>query len=338
VNLSDFDFDLPEKLIAQTPAEPRDSSRLFVLDKKKPEGFEHRIFRELPELLTAGDVLVLNETAVFPARLFGKREKTGGKVEVLLLEPLAEPGVWEALVRSKSTPVAGERLVFGDDALTFEASLGEGRARVRAATDAFEIAARHGHVPLPPYIRGAEDAPEDRERYQTVYARERGAVAAPTAGLHFTPTLLEALRQKGIQIVKLTLHVGLGTFLPVRAERIEDHKMHDERYSIPAETLAALEAARLAGRRIIACGTTSVRAIESFGLTGRPSGTTGIFIYPGFVPKYVTGMITNFHLPKSTLLMLVAAFAGRERILAAYAEAIARGYRFYSYGDAMLIV
>ncbi len=333
MNVSDFDFDLPEELIAQSPAPERDASRLLVVPREGP--FEHRTFKDLPELLAPGDLLVLNETAVFPARLLGKRPRTGGKVEILLLSALAE-GAWEALVRSKSVPSPGERIdLEGDDFVTFEDALGEGRARVRfpPGVSAFDVAERRGHVPLPPYIRHAEDTPEDRVRYQTVFAREPGAVAAPTAGLHFTPALLDAIERRGVQTAKLVLHVGLGTFQPVRVERVEDHVMHEERYAIPDVTVEALKRAR----RVVACGTTTVRALESYAATGEARGATRIFIHPPHELRLVGAMITNFHLPRSTLLMLVAAFADRERILAAYAEAIARRYRFYSYGDASFI-
>jgi S-adenosylmethionine:tRNA ribosyltransferase-isomerase len=339
MNLADFDFDLPDELIAQSPATRRDGSRLLFLPRSEGP-IEHRAFADLEHLLRPGDLLVLNETAVFPARLLGRRARTGGRAEVLLLSPLAEPGTWEALVRSKSVPAAGETIELGGaDSVTFLEPLGEGRARVRFAegVSAFEVAERRGHVPLPPYIRGAQDAPEDRERYQTVYAREPGAVAAPTAGLHFTKELLGRLAARGVETARLVLHVGLGTFQPVRAERIEEHRMHSERYAIPEETVRAALRARSEGRRIVACGTTSVRALESFAATGAPSGATAIFIHPPYEFRLVSGLITNFHLPRSTLLMLVSAFAGRERVLAAYAEAIARRYRFYSYGDAMLI-
>jgi len=339
VRVSDFDYELPEELIAQAPEGERDASRLLVLPRQGE--IEHRTFRELPELLLSGDLLVLNETAVFPARLLGRRTKTGGKVEVLLLAPLAD-GCWEALVRSKSVPGAGERLELGAEGaalVTFEEALGEGRARLSfpQGVSAFEVAERHGHVPLPPYIRGAEDTEEDRLRYQTVFAREKGAVAAPTAGLHFTEDLLARLRLRGVEIAKLVLHVGLGTFLPVRVETVEEHSMHEERYAIPEETLSALENARSRGGRVVACGTTTVRALESFAATGVASGTTRIFLFPPHDFRVVGAMITNFHLPRSTPLMLVSAFAGRERVLAAYREAIARRYRFYSYGDAMLL-
>ncbi|MEZ0228180.1 MAG: tRNA preQ1(34) S-adenosylmethionine ribosyltransferase-isomerase QueA [Planctomycetota bacterium] len=340
MNLSDFDFELPDALIAQAPVTPRDASRLLVL-RRDQAALEHRVFRDLPELLRPTDLLVLNETAVFPARLLAKRAKTGGKVEVLLLEPLAEPGVWEALVRSKSTPAPGERLELGgSDHLLYDAPLGEGRGRVRfpEGSSPFELAQKRGHIPLPPYIRDAEDTAEDKERYQTVYAREPGAVAAPTAGLHFTPELLAKLGGKGIEVARLVLHVGIGTFLPVRAAKVEEHKMHAERYSIPEATLRALEKARAEGRRVVACGTTTVRALESFAASGQSSGATSIFIYPPYEFRIVGGMITNFHLPKSTLLMLVSALAGRERVLEAYREAVREKYRFYSYGDAMLIV
>lgn len=340
VNLSDFDFELPPELIAQSPVTPRDSSRLLVLDRSTPP-LGDRVFRDLPSLLRAGDVLVLNETAVFPARLLAKRAKTGGKVEVLLLEPLSEPGVWEALVRTKGTILPGERLDLGDaDHLLYDAPLTEGRARLRfpPSVSPFDLAAKRGHVPLPPYIRGAADTAEDRDRYQTVYAREPGAVAAPTAGLHFTPSLLDSVRSQGIEVVPLVLHVGIGTFLPVRTEKLSDHRMHAERYSIPAETLAVLEKARRENRRVIACGTTTARALESYALTGEAKGSTNIFIYPPYEFRMVGGMITNFHLPKSTLLMLISALAGREKVLEAYKHAVEHRYRFYSYGDAMLII
>jgi S-adenosylmethionine:tRNA ribosyltransferase-isomerase len=332
VNVSDFDFDLPEDLIAQSPAPERDASRLLVVPRDGP--FDHRTFKDLPGLLAPGDLLVLNETAVFPARLLGRRPRTGGKVEILLLSPRPD-GSWEALLRSKSVPSPGEPIDLGGDEVTFEESLGEGRARVRFApgASAFDLAERRGHVPLPPYIRHAEDTSEDRVRYQTVFAREPGAVAAPTAGLHFTPALLAEIERRGVPVAKLVLHVGLGTFQPVRVSRVEDHVMHEERYAIPEATQEALKRAR----RVVACGTTTVRALESFAETGEARGATRIFIHPPHDFRLVGAMITNFHLPRSTLLMLVAAFAGRERILAAYAEAIARRYRFYSYGDAMFL-
>jgi len=336
VKLDLFDYDLPPELIAQLPLSDRSSSRLLVLPRREG-AIEHRTFSELPELLRPGDLLVLNETAVFPARLLGKRARTGGKVEVLLLSERS-PGLWEALVRSKSAPAPGERIELGGtDVVIFDSPLGEGRALVRFEGSAFEVAERRGHVPLPPYIRGAEDTPDDRARYQTVYAREPGAVAAPTAGLHFTPDLLARVAARGVEVARLVLHVGLGTFQPVRAETLEEHRMHAERYAIPAATLEALERARAGKRRVVACGTTTVRALESFGATGRSSGETSLFITPGHEFRFVDALITNFHLPKSTLLVLVSAFAGRERVLAAYAEAVARRYRFYSYGDAMFI-
>jgi S-adenosylmethionine:tRNA ribosyltransferase-isomerase len=347
VDLTLFDFDLPDASIAQEPAPERDASRLLVLPRRAsletlPAALEHRSFKDLPSLLRAGDLLVLNETAVFPARLLGKRAKTGGKAEVLLLSPLTE-NRWEALVKTKGTLVPGEAIdvssTEGGAALVFEGWLGEGRARVAfpEGTDPFEVAARVGHVPLPPYVRRDADSAADRARYQTVYAREPGAVAAPTAGLHFTKAIFEALEQRGVLTARLVLHVGLGTFQPVRVERVEEHKMHSERYAIPDATREALAAARREGRRIVACGTTTVRALESFAASGAAQGSTEIFIYPPRDFALVDALITNFHLPRSTLLMLVSAFAGRERVLAAYREAIARGYRFYSYGDAMLI-
>lgn len=345
MDVSLFDFQLPDELVAQRPAPERDASRLLVLPRAAPlealpGALEHRTFRELPALLEPSDLLVLNETAVFPARLLGRRAATGGKVEVFLLGPRAS-GNWEALVRSKSRPRPGERIELdnGRDALTFVEPLEEGRGVVgfEPGEDPFAVAQRAGRVPLPPYVEREKPTDEDRARYQTVYARERGSVAAPTAGLHFTPAVLAALEARGVRVAKLVLHVGIGTFLPVRADRVEDHVMHSERYAIDSATLAVLEATRARGGRVVAVGTTSARALESWAQTGLAVGETSIFIYPGYEFRVVNALVTNFHLPKSTLLMLVAAFAGRERILAAYREAIARGYRFYSYGDAMLI-
>jgi S-adenosylmethionine:tRNA ribosyltransferase-isomerase len=345
VDLSLFDFELPPHLIADAPAKERDLSRLLVLDRGAGS-LAHHVFRDLPRFLRAGDVLVLNETAVFPARLLGKRAATGGKAEAFLLEE-REPGLWEALVRTKGTLREGEALAFGEGGarfeVIFERRLDEGRALVRfpAGADARVLVERVGKTPLPPYIAREESdsrESEDRTRYQTVYAREPGAVAAPTAGLHFTEPLLRELETGGVQLARLVLHVGLGTFAPVRAARVEEHRMHRERYTIPSRTIEAVEAARREGRRVVACGTTSVRALETWRRSGRSSGDTDIFIYPGYEFSAVDALITNFHLPRSTLLMLVSAFAGRERILAAYSEAIRSSYRFYSYGDAMLIV
>lgn len=345
VDVSLFDFDLPEDRIASEPAAERDLSRLMLVDRGGRAPPEHRVFRDLPSLLRPGDLLVLNETAVFNARLLGRRSATGGKVEVLLLEERGG-GAFDALVRSKSAPRGGEALRVGEgDAafdLVFEASRGEGRARVRfpEGQDPWALVDRAGLPPLPPYIRRERRDPRtesDRRRYQTVFARERGSVAAPTAGLHFTEALLDRVRERGVGVARLTLHVGLGTFAPVRSATVEDHVMHLERYSISQETVAAVAAAKREGRRVVACGTTSLRALESWALAGVASGSTDLFIHEGFGFRVVDALVTNFHLPRSTLLMLVSAFAGRENVLAAYGEAIARGYRFYSYGDAMLV-
>jgi S-adenosylmethionine:tRNA ribosyltransferase-isomerase len=344
LSLSDFDFELPDDRIAQEPAKERDASRLLVLPRHAaavdvPRVLLDRRFSEIPSLLRAGDLLVLNETAVINARLLGKRRKTGGKVEVFLLSE-GESGRWDVLLRSR-TPLSKGEIVDLDPGpceVTFQESLGPGRGVVTfpAGTTALEVARRMGHVPLPPYVRRTSGS-ADLARYQTVYAREPGAVAAPTAGLHWTPGLLGEVAARGVQIARLVLHVGLGTFQPVREETLALHRMHEERFSIPPATLDALAAARREGRRIVACGTTTVRALESYAATGKSEGKTDIFIYPPYELRLVDAIITNFHLPKSTLLMLVSAFASRESVLAAYREAIARGYRFYSYGDAMLI-
>jgi S-adenosylmethionine:tRNA ribosyltransferase-isomerase len=355
VNVSDFEFDLPESLIAQEAAE-RGRSRLLVLPRQTA-AVEHAVFADLGRYLRAGDLLVLNDTRVFPARLLGRRDPSGGEVECLLMgrpRPLegAEPGAeeWDALVHPGQKLKPGARMVFdGPDAVLHGEVLArrfQGRRTVRLWTaDPGGVAAavdRIGHVPLPPYIK-REDRPADRERYQTVYAAERGSIAAPTAGLHFTDGQLEDLRAAGIEQATVTLHVGYGTFKPVRVERVEEHEVDPEAYTVTAEAAAALTRARLAGRRIIAVGTTTVRVLESLGISAggevhAASGETRLFIHPGHPFHVVSGLITNFHLPRSSLLMLVAAFAGRERLLEAYREAVAHGYRFYSYGDAMLVL
>jgi S-adenosylmethionine:tRNA ribosyltransferase-isomerase len=349
MNLSDFDFELPESRIAQQPAEPRDSALLFV-HQVAADRSEHRRVRDLVEILNPGDLLVLNDTRVLPARLLGKRA-SGGQVELLLLAPGAAG--WRALVRPGGRMRAGERVELESGALAarllrrldgpeWEVEL-EGGAAGASVEDLLE---RHGRMPLPPYIRrergDAELAAHDRERYQTVFARARGAVAAPTAGLHFTPELLAALEQRGIQHTYVTLHVGLGTFQPVTAERIEEHVMHAERYVLPESAERALRAARERGGRVVAVGTTSVRVLESCacggGLVRAGSGETRIFLKPGDRLRATDALLTNFHLPRSTLLMLVSAIAGRERILRLYAEALAGPYRFFSYGDALLLL
>ncbi len=334
---TDFSFSLPEELIAQQPPAERGSSRLLVLDRQSG-AVRHSSVRELSSFVPAGTVMVFNDSRVRRARLFGT-SLTGGKVEVLLLRHEGD-SLWAALTTRMAKLVPGKRVTLPEG---IEAEVIESRPDERLFRFSREIdddyLDRNGHLPLPPYIRRA-DAPSDMERYQTVYAREQGSAAAPTAGLHFTPEILEGLRSAGVDIRFVTLHVGLGTFLPVRAESIEEHRMHFEEYSVPEETAEAVNAAKRDGRLVLAVGTTSVRTLESAwtpdGLSSG-SGATNIFMYPGYEFKVVDMIFTNFHTPESTLLMLVSAFAGRERILAAYQEAVRERYRFFSYGDAMLI-
>jgi len=342
--LSDYDYELPADRIARYPAARRDDSRLLVLG---PGGaLEHRRFGDIAGLFEPGDVLVVNESRVLPARLLG-RKPTGAPSEVLLVRPVpgaTDPHLWEALVRPGGKLKPG-RLVLVSDELSVEildSAPGSGRV-VRLVTDLAveEALERYGHMPLPPYL-DREDEPLDRERYQTVYAREPGSIAAPTAGLHFTEPLLEALERKGVTRAAVTLHVGIGTFRPIDADDIAGHEMHEEWYDVPAETAAAVNAARAGGRRVWAVGTTSVRTLESAvdeaGMVRAGPGSTALFIRPPFDFRVVDCLITNFHLPRSTLLMLVAAFAGYERTMAAYSEAKREGYRFYSYGDAMALI
>jgi S-adenosylmethionine:tRNA ribosyltransferase-isomerase len=352
--VSDFDFELPEELIAQEPAADRAGARMLVLDRRSAAGresFQDRLFRDFPSMLRAGDLLVLNDSRVIPARLFAHRgglhtqanHESTGRVQVLLAEQLSE-WEWKALVRPGRKVLTGEALEFGDGELRAEViahgEFGERTLRFEPVADFLGVVERLGHIPLPPYIH-REDRAGDRERYQTVYARERGSVAAPTAGLHFTPEILDAIRERGVKITSVTLHVGLGTFQPVRVERVEDVRLHAERYTISAETAAELNAARQEGRRIVAAGTTTVRTLEHCALQGDEfvahSGSTSIFISPGFEFRVVGALLTNFHLPQSSLLMLVSAFAGWERVLAAYQHAVEAGYRFFSYGDCMFI-
>ncbi|TMA45964.1 MAG: tRNA preQ1(34) S-adenosylmethionine ribosyltransferase-isomerase QueA [Deltaproteobacteria bacterium] len=332
VDVAEFDYELPEELIAQAPLPERDASRLLFLPRTEG-ALQHRAVRELPGLLRPGDVLVVNDARVIPARLHGHKEGSGGKVELLLVEPLAE-GEWLALGQASKPLREGMRVDVLGTSIGIARVLGGGELVVRLPLhgDAlWDFLDRCGELPLPPYIRHAP-GPTDRERYQTVFARERGAVAAPTAGLHFTPALVEALRSRRIVVAPITLQVGPGTFLPVRSARVEDHRMHRERYFVPEETARALQGAG----RVIAVGTTALRTLEACG--GRPGpGATDLFITPGYEFRMVDGLFTNFHLPKSTLFMLVAAFAGLDRIKSAYREAIAARYRFFSYGDAMLI-
>ena len=348
---SDFDYDLPPELIADHPAAERDASRLLVVRRDR-DTFDHLTFRRLPDLVTAGDVIVLNETRVIPARLLGTRAG-GGAAEIVLLHPLVDGNVthqaqwtrdWIALVRPGARLRAGRMVRVADD-LSVEIAevLADGTRRIRLVTPLEPRAAieRYGRMPLPPYIeRAAEDA--DRERYQTVYARDEGSVAAPTAGLHFTPALLNLLRARGVGICTVVLHVGVGTFRPVEVEDPAEHPMHAEWYDVTEREAERMNAARGSGRRLWAVGTTVVRTLESVaddaGLIHAGSGWTQLFIRPGYRFRAVDALITNFHLPRSTLLMLVSAFAGYDRTRAAYAAAIAGRYRFYSYGDAMAIL
>lgn len=355
LRLSDFYYDLPEELIAQTPLEVRDSSRLMVIDRER-DTVEHKIFRDIIDYIRPDDTLVINDTRVIPARIVGERVvkmtadgpcETGGSapVELLLLKQ-TENDVWEALAGPGKRARVGDVLSFGDGLLKAEIeSIGDGGVRtVRFACDKSRSAtvydALHtlGTMPLPPYIK---EKLADQERYQTVYSREEGSAAAPTAGLHFTPELLDAVRAKGCAVVPVLLHVGLGTFRPVKEDRIEEHEMHTEYIRVTEEACNIINSRRAAGGRVIAVGTTSCRTLESAaddnGVLHPCSTDTGIFIYPGYRFKIVDALITNFHLPESTLLMLVSAFAGRERMLSAYNTAVSEKYRFFSFGDAMFI-
>ena len=337
---SDFAYDLPEELIAQDPLPDRASSRLMILDKQTGE-ITHRIFHDITEYLKPGDCLVLNDTKVIPARLIGEREETGGKVEVLLLKR-GEDNVWETLVKPGKKARPGTRLVFGGGLLRAEVVdiVEEGNRLIRFEYEGIfeEILDQLGQMPLPPYITHKL---EDKNRYQTVYAKHTGSAAAPTAGLHFTPELLQQIRDMGIDIAEVTLHVGLGTFRPVKVDTIEEHHMHSEFYRIEQSEADKINRAKANGHRVIAVGTTSTRTLESAaeedGTLREKSGWTDIFIYPGYKFKVIDALITNFHLPQSTLVMLVSALAGREHILAAYKKAVEEKYRFFSFGDAMLI-
>lgn len=336
---ADFDFQLPEELIAQTPLERRDASRLLTLDKTTGVVGHHH-FYDLPKFLRPGDCLVLNDSRVLPARLIGHRP-TGGACEVLLLVDKGE-GLWECLVRPGRKLKPGAQVIFGDGQLTatIEAELEDGKRAVRFHYQGIflEILEQLGKMPLPPYIKAEL---EDQERYQTVYSRVVGSAAAPTAGLHFTPELLEQVREMGVRVCYVTLHVGLGTFRPVKAEDIQDHEMHSEFCMISRETAGVINETKRNGGRIICVGTTSCRTVESFagedGTLSEHSGWTNIFIYPGYKFKVLDALITNFHLPQSTLIMLVSALAGREHVLSAYETAVRERYRFFSFGDAMFI-
>jgi len=343
---SDFDYDLPPELIALRPAATRDASRMLVLDRATVT-IRHGSVRDLPSYLRAGDLLVMNDTRVIPARLYA-RKSTGGEVEILLLEETA-PGSWDALLRASRRPRPGDRLSLADGramaTLLEDGELGRVKLAIESSEPFLDLVEKYGETPLPPYIRregntAGPDA-EDRERYQTVYARAPGAVAAPTAGLHFTAELLRDIESRGVARAMITLHVGLGTFRPVSTERVEEHRMEEERFEIGAGAADAIESARAQGRRILAVGTTTVRTLESAARNGKIRagvGRTALFIHPPYVFRAVGALLTNFHLPRSTLLMLVSAFAGRENVLRAYEEAVQQRYRFYSYGDCMLIL
>lgn len=342
MKVSDFDFELPEPLIAQVPVTPRDASRLLRLPGEGP--VQHRRFVDLPGLLRAGDLLVINDTRVIPARLVGRKASTGGKAELLLLEPLdGEFGArWRAMGQASRALQAGQLVQFGPLGAVVEASHGEGFYDVRFDREgaALESAlALAGSIPLPPYIR-REPGAEDAERYQTIFARSPGSAAAPTAGLHFTPGVLSALEARGVARAAVTLHVGPGTFLPFRGESLDEHRMHEERYLVPEGTALAYAACRERGGRVVAVGTTALRTLESACHDGRLTagpGRTSLFVRPGYRFEAVDSLVTNFHLPRTTLLVLVCALGGTERVLAAYREAVQEKYRFFSYGDALLV-
>jgi S-adenosylmethionine:tRNA ribosyltransferase-isomerase len=342
LQISAFDYDLPPDLIAQAPCVPRDQARLLVVERATGR-LHHRRVGDLPELLRPHDLLVVNNTRVIPARLFGHRARTGGKWEGLFLRQ-QDDGLWEMLSQTKGKLQEGEELVVSPSfRLTFRARTTEGHFLMEPGTSGSPetLLERYGHVPLPPYIRGGHDTPTDKETYQTVFAQTAGAVAAPTAGLHFTDELLAQLEQRNITRAAVTLHVGIGTFQPIKAEKLSEHHMHAEWCEVPAETMTAIERCLQGKGRIVAVGTTTVRTLESVAASGplRPwSGFTNLFIRPPYTFQAVDVLMTNFHLPRSTLLVLVSAFAGKELIRQAYAEAIQERYRFYSYGDAMLIV
>jgi S-adenosylmethionine:tRNA ribosyltransferase-isomerase len=361
VLISEFDYRLPERLIAQEPLPQREASRMLCLSRESGK-LQDRCFRDFPELLRPGDLVVFNNTRVFPARLYGRRsgEKAQpisaqnpayqdflkGRIEVLLTRQVsAEPNEWECLVRPSRKIGVGERLFFGKNndliaEVVDRRSFGERRIRFEPVLDFFATIDRLGHVPLPPYI-SREDRFGDRDRYQTIYAKERGSVAAPTAGLHFTSEILARIKERGIETTEITLHVGLGTFQPARVERVEQHKLHGERYNVPAEAAEKVNQALDEKRRVVAVGTTTVRTLEyaanRSGHVQPGGGEADLFIYPGFKFRVIGALLTNFHLPQSTLLMLVCAFGGTDRVLAAYQHAVEHNYRFYSYGDCMLV-
>ena len=340
MKITEFDYELPENLIAQVPIEKRDESKLMVLDRKN-KTIEHKIFKDIIDYLEPGDCLVRNNTKVIPARIYGKKE-TGAKVEFLLLNNI-EGDIWETIVRPGNKLHAGTKVIFGDGILTAEIidTMPGGTRKVKFSYNGIfnEILDKIGLMPLPPYIH--EDL-KDNDRYQTVYAKYEGSAAAPTAGLHFTPELLKKIEENGVKIANVTLHVGIGTFRPVKEENVEDHEMHVEHFYIKQEDVEKINETKKNGKRVIAVGTTSCRVLETIasednGMVKETEGDTNIFIYPGYKFKCIDGLITNFHLPKSTLLMLVSALAGKDYILKAYNEAVKEKYKFFSFGDAMFI-
>jgi S-adenosylmethionine:tRNA ribosyltransferase-isomerase len=339
-----FNYDLPQELIAQHPPERRELARMMVLHRESGQ-IEHRTITDIVDYLRAPDVLVLNNTKVIPARVFGHKAASGGKVELLLLEE-THPAEWKVLIKTSRRPKVGDELVLcsgkAKATMIYDGEQGEAVLKIESDRPLMEILDEEGLPPLPPYIARKEQTREqierDKQRYQTVYASEPGAAAAPTAGLHFTPGIFKVLEERGIGTAELTLHVGLGTFRPVSAELITDHEMHHERFVVSGEAADTITSAKSAGGRIIAVGSTSVRTLESVVPIQAAEGATDIFIYPPYTFKNVDAILTNFHLPKSTLLMMMSAFAGRERMLKAYAMAVQEKYRFFSYGDCMLIV
>ena len=330
MRVSELDYELPDELIAQTPAEPRDASRLMVVDVRHGT-IAHHTFRDLPGFLLPGDALVLNETKVFPARLEAKKP-TGGEVELLFLRDLGPDrgGAWEVLARPSKRLKPGLRLLAGKDQVEIVESLGDGHWAV-SAPDVRGLLERSGRMPLPPYI---SPTPETESRYQTVYARNEGSAAAPTAGFHFTDKVLEGAERSGARIVRITLHVGVGTFMPVRTERVEEHRMHAEHYIVPAEAARIVEGAS----RVVAAGTTVARTLETWRVTGEAEGESELFVYPGYRWGSVDTLLTNFHLPRSTLLAMVMSFGGEDLVREAYMTAVRERYRFYSFGDAMLLL
>lgn len=336
MKIEEFDYHLPKELIAKYPVEPRDSCRLLVLERSSGKIY-HRIFKDIVEYVEEGDLIVFNDSKVIPARLIGIKESGKAKIEVFLIRQIKE-NLWYALIKNIRRLKKGQKIYITDNFYVEYKDREDDKAIIEIYSEnLMEDLEKYGHIPLPPYIE-REDEEKDKVLYQTVFAKEHGSVASPTAGLHFTTELLEKLKSKGVNTAFITLHVGLGTFKPIKVPNIEDHKMHEEFYTIPEETLELIEKTKKSGKSVIAVGTTVVRTLESFAKTGIKEGFTDIFIYPPYEFKLVDKLVTNFHLPKSTLILLVSAFAGKENTLMAYKEAVDKKYRFYSYGDAMFII